>query len=100
MQPSPLMRFAAALLLLAAATLAAAQMRTLPENAERGTLTHVQENVFTIDGKIFLLRLPEPFRRNRGTIEVYGRARSVSAAPRCLALCGLRSLANRSDGRG
>ena len=49
------MRFAAAVLLLSAATLAFAQMRTLPENAERGTLRHVQENVFTVDGKMLRL---------------------------------------------
>jgi hypothetical protein len=48
------MRFARAAIVLAAALplAAAAQIRTIPEDAERGQLRHVQEMEVSLDGKV------------------------------------------------
>ena len=45
------MRLLAFALLTLAAALAAAQFRTLPNDAHRGVLRHVQENELSVDGK-------------------------------------------------
>jgi hypothetical protein len=43
-------RLVAVLLLLASAGLAQAQLRTIPPDAQRGTIRHVQEMIVEIDG--------------------------------------------------
>ena len=45
------MRFFATLILLSVATLAAAQLRTVPPEAKRGTVSHVQDMLIELDGK-------------------------------------------------
>lgn len=49
--PNVVARLLFALSLAAVATIAWAQARTLPEDARRGYLTHVQENIVDLDGK-------------------------------------------------
>ena len=45
------MRIFAALILLSFATLASAQLRTVPPEARRGTVSHVQDLLIELDGK-------------------------------------------------
>jgi hypothetical protein len=45
------MRLLAFVLLFVASALAAAQMRTVPDDSERGVLRHVQDNVVSVNGK-------------------------------------------------
>jgi hypothetical protein len=64
------LKFTAAALLFLAAALALAQFRTIPNNAERGTLRHVQGNVVTMNGKSMRLAPGATIRNTENLIIV------------------------------
>src|SRR5258706_12838430 len=63
-------RFAAFVLLAGFAVLAFAQLRTIPEDAKRGVMRHVQETVVEIDGKRRLLSAGAQIRSQSNRILV------------------------------
>jgi hypothetical protein len=73
------MRLLAFVLLSVAAVMAAAQMRTLPDDAERGVLRHVQDNVVNVSGKTMPLA-PGAIIRNRDNLIIVPSALPAEGA--------------------